>query len=85
MPQIKRLLQLLAKHKAIKKIFIEPHLKTRWGLKIIIKFAIMGAMQYGMMIIFIYSCEVTLLNAYCLLSTAFRTLPCSNNKALAVS
>lgn len=29
----KRLLQLLAKNKGIKKIFIEPHLKTRWGLK----------------------------------------------------
>ena len=28
----KRLLQLLAQNKAIKKIFIEPHLKTRWGL-----------------------------------------------------
>jgi len=29
----KRLLQLLAKKKGIRKIFIEPHLKTRWGLK----------------------------------------------------
>jgi len=29
----KRLLQFLAKDKAIGKIFIEPHLKTRWGLK----------------------------------------------------
>ncbi len=28
----KRLMQLLAKNKRIKKIFIEPHLKTRWGL-----------------------------------------------------
>lgn len=28
----KRLLQLLAQSKAIQKIFIEPHLKTRWGL-----------------------------------------------------
>lgn len=28
----KRFLQLLAKNKAVKKIFIEPHLKTRWGL-----------------------------------------------------
>ena len=28
----KRLLQLLAKDKAIQKIFLEPHLKTRWGL-----------------------------------------------------
>ena len=28
----KRLLQLLAQNKALKKIFIEPHLKTRWGL-----------------------------------------------------
>lgn len=29
----KRLIQLLAKQKAIGKIFIEPHLKTRWGLE----------------------------------------------------
>ncbi len=29
----KRLIQLLANNKVIKKIFIEPHLKTRWGLK----------------------------------------------------
>lgn len=29
----KRLVQLLAQNKAIKKIFIEPHLKTRWDLK----------------------------------------------------
>lgn len=29
----KRLIQLLAQNKAIKKIFIEPHLKTRWGLE----------------------------------------------------
>jgi len=29
----KRLLQLLAQNKVIKKIFIEPHLKTRWGLE----------------------------------------------------
>lgn len=29
----KKLLQLLAEHKAIGKVFIEPHLKTRWGLK----------------------------------------------------
>lgn len=28
----KRLIQLLAKDRAIKKIFIEPHLKTRWRL-----------------------------------------------------
>jgi len=28
----KRLVQLLANHKAIGKLFIEPHLKTRWGL-----------------------------------------------------
>lgn len=28
----KRLLQLIVKHKAIGKVFIEPHLKTRWGL-----------------------------------------------------
>jgi len=28
----KRLLQLLTQNKVIKKIFIEPHLKTRWGL-----------------------------------------------------
>lgn len=32
-PKTKRLLELLAKNKVIKKIFIEPHLKTRWGLK----------------------------------------------------
>ena len=29
----KKLLQLLAKHQAIGKIFIEPHLKTRWKLE----------------------------------------------------
>ncbi len=28
----KRLIQLLAKQKAVGKIFLEPHLKTRWGL-----------------------------------------------------
>jgi len=29
----KQFLDLLAQNKAIKKIFIEPHLKTRWGLE----------------------------------------------------